>query len=314
MIFLDPNNVKVRRAKKAFYDQVMIYLYKSIDKILKGDDILQQVLFDIYILPYLDCLIIGSPLELESLNKLISPIVQGNPDFKKKLKEVFIIDGYDEFSKKNINKIKIKYDAYALARGLDIETCVYCNRNYTNTIISIAGKKLSRPQFDHFLDKAENPQFALSFFNLIPSCSVCNASIKTKKNFKIRTHIHPYLHNKLNKFLFTYKYDNQSKNGVRVKVKDVKDKRVSNTINDFALEEVYNGNSYLLNDLLKIRSAFSDRYLSNIETFLLKDITVSRDELYRLVFGTEMEEVNFHKRPFSKFKSDILKELGIIKI
>ena len=39
---------------------------------------------------------------------------------------------------------------------------------------------------------------------------------------------------------------------------------------------------------------------------------LSKEETYRLLFGTELDAKDFHKRPMSKFKHDILKELGII--
>ena len=71
----------------------------------------------------------------------------------------------------------IKSIADVLER-LKIRTCPYCNRNYTFTVkssSSAAGKKFTtRPEFDHFYCKSKHPLLALSFYNLVPSCSVCN--------------------------------------------------------------------------------------------------------------------------------------------
>ena len=39
---------------------------------------------------------------------------------------------------------------------------------------------------------------------------------------------------------------------------------------------------------------------------------LSKNEIYRILFGTELDVKNFHKRPLSKFKHDVLKELKII--
>lgn len=36
---------------------------------------------------------------------------------------------------------------------------------------------------------------------------------------------------------------------------------------------------------------------------------MSKEEVYKNVFGIESKEKDFHKRPFSKFKYDILEEL-----
>lgn len=36
---------------------------------------------------------------------------------------------------------------------------------------------------------------------------------------------------------------------------------------------------------------------------------MSKEEAYRMVFGIETKEEDYHKRPFSKFKKDIIDEL-----
>ena len=72
----------------------------------------------------------------------------------------------------------IKSIANDVLERLKIRTCPYCNRNYTFTVkssSSAAGKKFTtRPEFDHFYCKSKHPLLALSFYNLVPSCSVCN--------------------------------------------------------------------------------------------------------------------------------------------
>lgn len=57
-----------------------------------------------------------------------------------------------------------------ILKKLDIQTCPYCNRQY---IITLRDKKV-RPQFDHYYSKSDYPYLALSIFNLIPCCSICN--------------------------------------------------------------------------------------------------------------------------------------------
>lgn len=46
---------------------------------------------------------------------------------------------------------------------------------------------------------------------------------------------------------------------------------------------------------------------------LFPKIGLSKEEDYRLLFDVELSEKDYHKRPMSKFKHDILKELGILK-
>ncbi|MBC2582898.1 hypothetical protein [Clostridium sp. DJ247] len=111
---------------------------------------------------------------------------------------------YEEFIKalKLINdnyKIRVKrlyesifnvfsWGAYSLLKEISIDTCPYCNRQYISILESnnsnLIGK--TRPELDHFLCKKEFPFYAVSLFNLIPSCHVCNSNIKKDIKF-VRT-------------------------------------------------------------------------------------------------------------------------------
>lgn len=89
-----------------------------------------------------------------------------------------------------------KYRAYKLAENHDINTCIYCNRLYTKTVIN--PKKTTRPEFDHWFPKSKYPLLALSFFNLIPSCHVCNSAVKGDRDVSLNDFIHPYVDNVIN--------------------------------------------------------------------------------------------------------------------
>jgi hypothetical protein len=115
----------------------------------------------------------------EDLNKLNSPyslkdILTSKPDKlyeigewsrKQKINFNYMKDEYKKFSKK-----KKEYDAYDLAKSLNINTCLYCNINSIYTVINEENEKILRPEFDHFFDKATYPILSLSIYNLIPSC------------------------------------------------------------------------------------------------------------------------------------------------
>lgn len=64
---------------------------------------------------------------------------------------------------------------------LGIKTCYYCETAYVNTYTSWDnGKQKMRRQFDvdHFIPKDKCPLLALSLFNFVPSCQVCNSRLK----------------------------------------------------------------------------------------------------------------------------------------
>lgn len=57
--------------------------------------------------------------------------------------------------------------------GFDIHTCHYCDMAYIN-VFEVGKKKKTQFDLDHVLDKGRCPILALSLFNFVPSCQVCN--------------------------------------------------------------------------------------------------------------------------------------------
>ena len=87
---------------------------------------------------------------------------------------------YDAINYKK--KFQTESTAYWLQRQLGVKVCPYCNRMYTTTLF---GENRIRPDFDHFYPKSKYPYLAVSLFNLIPSCSMCN---RKKGNIAEITH------------------------------------------------------------------------------------------------------------------------------
>ncbi|MBC6606941.1 hypothetical protein H8B13_08940 [Hymenobacter sp. BT188] len=308
MLHIPPHSLVVLKARRAFYKAMIDFVFERIDNIPKLKNINTRIavsMFDSFINDNIDGILIGDPKELIVYNSNIDPLIKSVPDFSVAVEYVF---NYEVFREKK----KIKYCAYNLASDLGIDTCVYCNRNYTSTVVSKNGRKITRPQFDHFFDKADNPLLALSFYNLIPSCYVCNSNIKGTNKMNLSKHLHPYIDDGLSDIAFSYDYSRSTPSGLEIKIITPKLSKASNTISIFAVEEIYNAHTSELRDLIRLRTFFSERYFDVLSAGLLKGVIVSKPDLYRVVFGTEYTTSNFVKRPFSKFKSDILKELGVI--
>tara|TARA_R110002020_G_scaffold35530_1_gene107103 strand:+ start:2589 stop:3560 length:972 start_codon:yes stop_codon:yes gene_type:complete len=323
MIFIDDLKLNVQEAKKKHYTAVFNYLKRSHLKIDKD--------VNRFIKNNVESLIIGKPDEL----------IQLNENFYNSLRNY----NYDEYlSYLNLptkgktaaqNKLKRKYDRlhkrlekiinytnwftkspkhydYLLAEGLNIISCTYCNRIYTNTMKSEKGQKVMRPQFDHWFPKSKFPLLALSFYNLIPSCSVCNSSAKSDTIFYLDKHLHPYVDNDvLKRFSFSYDYY-KSSNKYTIKISHkYGDLKAYRTFSDMNLKVMFNAHISELQDLIMTKKTYSNSYLKNmIKAY--PDANLSYEEVYRLAFGTEFKEEDFFKRPFSKFKSDILKQLKLI--
>jgi hypothetical protein len=200
--------------------------------------------------------------------------------------------------------------SYALAEQLDRNTCTYCNRLYTITVSVDKSQKITRPQFDHWYAKSLFPALALSFYNLIPSCSVCNSSIKGDKRLSLQTHTHPYNMEAGQDFMFTYGYE-KAIDKISVGIQCIDKSKIQGTLNLFKIKEIYNAHSSLeLKDLYDLRKKYPDNYLETLAN-VFDSLPIGKMEAYRLIFGTEYEENNFHKRAFSKFKKDILGQLDV---
>lgn len=209
------------------------------------------------------------------------------------------------------NYKEITGNRYFLAELLKRHTCTYCNRNYTKTI-GTTKNRVCRAEYDHWFNKDRYPLLALSFFNLIPSCSSCN-KIKTNKNFELGTHVHPYIYSLDENFKFSYRKVNLLENNVSILNEATLSPKTKLMIEIFKIKELYNAHSETeLRDLLDLRYKYSENYIDILINKTFKDF-ISKEEIYRLVFGIELDEESFHKRPFSKFKKDILTELEIIK-
>lgn len=235
--------------------------------------------------------LIGLPTELDSIKSKFRK--------DKNIRKIFDYENWLNYD---------KYNAYDLAEKLDIPTCPYCNRTYTKTVITKNRENIIRPEFDHWFPKSEYPLLALSFYNLIPSCHICNSNVKGKTEFKLETHFHPY--NPSSNLKATFSYNHKSYDDYKIKI-NTKDDFSHNSVEAFQLENIYQAHEDEVKDLIKIRQAYSDKYIDMLNDFL-KGENLSKEEVYRLAFGVHYEDDKFDRRPLSKLKKDILKELGII--
>ncbi len=82
-------------------------------------------------------------------------------------------------------------DKRQIIEGLGIQVCPYCNRAYISNFEDKLDKKNKRASadLDHFYCKRAFPLFALSLYNFVPSCKVCNQIFKHDINMDI---LYPY--------------------------------------------------------------------------------------------------------------------------
>lgn len=186
-----------------------------------------------------------------------------------------------------------------LAKELNVRTCPYCNRAYTFTV---KGRSSVRPEFDHFYPKSKYPYFALSFYNLVPSCHICN-HIKGEKIINI----HPYEKEFGNNYKFLL---DPLEVMLENEVSHVNIDPNNNNIEVFMLNELYNHHLDYINEIVdKARAYNSDYYNGLIESF--QQLGACPSEINRYIWGCYLEVVEHGKRPLSKLTKDILDQLDV---
>ena len=212
------------------------------------------------------------------------------------------------FEKEYNNWSKRKtYGSYKFVETLDLKTCPYCNRNYTFIVDEESGKL--RPEIDHFYPKSIYPFLAMSFYNLIPSCPICNhtKSSKIKENL-----INPY-DIKDDDFKFTYKPTDISFSQIESKKYnmdsfEIEFKKKNENIDIFKLDELYKQHKDIVVDLLMKKAYYPKSYIEELE----KSFGFTKDEIYRYLLNNYKKEEDLHKRPLSKLIKDISEELDLI--
>lgn len=95
-----------------------------------------------------------------------------------------------------LNYKKFRSSSYCkkLYEKLDFQnaSCPYCNEKEVQIVKKNKTQNIAYFDLDHFYPKSQNPFFAISFYNLIPSCKFCNSTEKGSKVFNIKSHLHPY--------------------------------------------------------------------------------------------------------------------------
>ena len=234
------------------------------------------------------------------LRDLIKEFEQNNPTIRTKTSNInrilynaFVSNGYES---KNFDGLKFVND-------IGLQTCPYCNRAY---IQSVSRRGVVRPQIDHFYPKSMYPYLGLSFYNLIPSCSVCNGTTaKGDKDSYDDELVSPY-EIKNNDFKFNFNF--MTLTDFQVKL----DKKIN--INDeyFKLEDFYKHHGDIVYELYtKIYHEDTKEHFDSLRKSL-NGIGFDLDEIHRFITCGYLNNKDLHKRPLSKLIKDISEDLGLV--
>lgn len=202
--------------------------------------------------------------------------------------------------------------AYKILDILGVNVCPYCNRQYTFTVRKKVNDNYnkSRPQFDHFFPKDKYPYLAISIYNLVPSCGLCNQG---KSNTSPEKYLYPYEESFEDKGIY-FEVPNvvgnllkQEQISVRLEPTVIHEKLIKQYNNSFKIELLYNKHTDYISELLYKNYVFNDDAIESIYNSY-KELFNSQSELKQLILGN-CEPENFNQRPLSKLTNDIMQQL-----
>ena len=239
-----------------------------------------------------------------------------------------------EYLKKSYSKINAKLRKKIIDLK-NVSVCPYCNRNYINSTykmlhcdncnqdlfvidevekecpgcnqeINGQTKVVNTAQLDHLFPKDSYPLFAVSFYNLIPSCYSCN-HIKSNKHLKYSPYDTSFLFDDV-KFTYIPNFADE----IEIKIISY-DSDFEIGIGDLGIEELYQSHIDVVNELIWKKEVYTKSYRDGLSKILNQtNLELSTAEVNRFITGHYTDKGNYGKRPLSKMVTDISKEIGLI--
>lgn len=220
------------------------------------------------------------------------------------LEKVF---NYDKFSK---GKLVSKWGAYELCKELNVNVCPYCNRMYTYTVVG-RQVNITRPELDHYFPKSLFPIFSLSFFNLIPSCKVCNSGIKKNEYLEITKYLHPYIDGLSPNYKFDFRsldldaMEGKNKNNkIFINKNGYSDEKSDNFLKKFFVEQIYEYHGDIISNYLRKHKYYPDSTIEELSKLLNVDKKELLLTLYNPIDSSEIIDTSL-----GKFNLDIYEKI-----
>lgn len=237
-----------------------------------------------------------------------------------KIGQIESIEIQKEFERVYTNFSNRKF-GHQWAEKLGVTVCPYCNRSYIFTVKKDARNGKARPQYDHFFPKSIYPYLALSMYNLIPSCAVCNGGKSNVDSFKDQKvqYLNPYVEGYGTKTVLQIT-PKKKKDRIHsyvglaeeytVKPESAPDvdkdaaKRIQDTWDLLKLGPLYEKHSDYIRNILRAKQIYTEEYLDQ----LMKSFPGAfddMDDLRNVVYFNYLDEEEWGKRILAKLTHDL---------
>lgn len=218
---------------------------------------------------------------------------------------------------KSSSKLKLKTSLFQkdiskfFEENIEVHTCYYCNIDFINTFKK-GNETKNAFTLDHVLEKADYPFLALSLYNLVPSCYVCNSKVKdskipfdkfspTNKDFDFDEKV------KFKSFVTNLDLQIDKEKDFYVKLIESYSNKYNKYIESLNLNDRYDYHKHKVLEMIQKRREYPDSRIKELSNLTKK----TQEEIKQDLFEIYTSE-NLHKRPLSKLIKDISEELDLI--
>lgn len=232
---------------------------------------------------------------------------------------IYITENIDKEKRRKIKEI-FNYSKYRqdknfmnFFRELDIKSCPFCNNNYVYFYKEESDEFNTIATLEHYYPKSKYPHLSLSFFNLIPSCYICNSKFKGSDIKHVGKIHHPYRDDFDEHSIFTI----SANNAVIKKDEDISihltstNKNCEASIERFQLDKIYEEHNDIAKEIWNKAQANSDSRIEELYNSFYKKMGYSKEDVKNMIFCNYLHKDDINKRNHSKLTQDILKQFDI---
>jgi hypothetical protein len=197
-------------------------------------------------------------------------------------------------------------------QNIHISTCPYCNRNFIEELPENSQGDGNQTglnttfELDHFYSENRYPMLAVSLYNLIPVCHICNR-MKLTSELKL----YPYMireEDENYRFGFDINGDNFLNDVEDLSITLIKKNQCAeNDAVVLHLQERYSFHKDYVQEIIKKTRYFGENYAEGLLQ-AAPDLFEDKEEIFRMLFGGYADSKNYGRRPLSKFIHDIFED------
>lgn len=191
---------------------------------------------------------------------------------------------------------------------MGLKTCVYCN-----AIPTMSNNREVFYQMDHYLPQSLYPFLGTCFYNLQPSCGVCNDHKKTQ-DCDFGLYVNSEQHKELSPFRFVPKIESLDGPYPRCEEIQFRGKGANVTKESKAHEEMFHINNLYAGYKDEVSALYADAYKMNPTMVEVNaacwGIPATKEDVLAYMSGhLSLEEKDIHKKTLTKLKQDTIKQL-----